>query len=46
MRARRHSQGFTFLELVVILVILGLLSSVAVPRFFDLQRDAEVAANM
>jgi len=46
MQTRGRSHGFTLLELVIILAILGLLSSVAIPRYFDLQRDAEVAANI
>lgn len=41
----RRRRGFTLIELVIVLVILGLLSSVAIPRYFDLQRDAEVAVN-
>jgi len=44
-RPFRGAGGFTLIELVIVLVILGLLSSVAIPRYFDLQRDAEVAVN-
>ena len=46
MRNAKSREGFTLIELVIVLVVLGLLASVAIPRYFDLQRDAEVAANM
>ena len=34
-RARRPSCGFTLVELVVILIVVGILAVAAIPRFFD-----------
>ncbi|QIZ77918.1 prepilin-type N-terminal cleavage/methylation domain-containing protein [Ferrimonas lipolytica] len=40
----QKQRGFTFVELVIVVVILGLLAAVALPRFINLTDEAEVAA--
>ena len=37
-------QGFTMIELIMVIVILGVLSAFALPRFADLGGDARKAA--
>ncbi|WP_303649957.1 type IV pilin protein [Desulfobotulus pelophilus] len=35
-----NQQGFTLIEIIAVLVLLGILAAVAVPRYFDMQDSA------
>ena len=40
----KNEKGFTLIEIIAVIIIMGILAAVAVHRFFSMQEDAKIAA--
>ncbi len=43
-QAKKKERGFTLIEVVIVMVILGILAVVAIPKFVDLTTNAKISA--
>jgi prepilin-type N-terminal cleavage/methylation domain-containing protein len=39
----KDEAGFTLIEIIAVIIILGIMAAVAIPKFFDMQEDAKQA---
>lgn len=43
-RLIRNSRGFTLVELIIVMIVLGIMAALAIPKFFNMSEDAKYSA--
>lgn len=46
MQHLKNQKGFTLIELIIVIVVLGVLAAVAIPKYVDMQQDARAASDL
>ena len=49
MKLKKNQSGFTLLEIIIVIIIIGILASIALPKFFktvEYSRSSEALANL
>ena len=44
MKTHNNKNGFTLIELIMVMIILGIMAAVAIPRYLETIQKSEVAA--
>ncbi len=44
MQLHRDERGFTLIEMIIVIILLGLLSSMAIPYYLNMQTEAKIAS--